>query len=104
MGGTTEVCYAFRPMFPLGETGRRAFCFAMDSVSERVIFMLKRTIYCGAMREAAIGREETVCGWVQTKRDMGGVVFIDLRDREGSFRWCLMPESFLRRSLRRRTS
>ena len=50
---------------------------------ERVVFMLKRTIYCGALRESAIGKEETVCGWVQTKRDMGGVVFIDLRDREG---------------------
>ncbi|MDD6238140.1 MAG: OB-fold nucleic acid binding domain-containing protein, partial [Oscillospiraceae bacterium] len=45
--------------------------------------MLKRTIYCGALRESAIGKNETVCGWVQTKRDMGGVVFIDLRDREG---------------------
>ena len=50
---------------------------------ERVVFMLKRTIYCGALRESAIGKNETVCGWVQTKRDMGGVVFIDLRDREG---------------------
>ena len=45
--------------------------------------MLKRTIYCGKVRQEAIGRTETVCGWVQTKRDMGGVVFIDLRDREG---------------------
>lgn len=45
--------------------------------------MLKRTICCGAVREDAIGRTETVSGWVQTKRDMGGVVFIDLRDREG---------------------
>lgn len=45
--------------------------------------MLKRTIYCGALREDAIGREEVVTGWVQTKRDMGGVVFLDLRDREG---------------------
>ena len=45
--------------------------------------MLKRTIYCGALREDAIGREEVASGWVQTKRDMGGVVFIDLRDREG---------------------
>ena len=45
--------------------------------------MLKRTIYCGALRESAIGRVETVTGWVQAKRDMGGVVFIDLRDREG---------------------
>ena len=45
--------------------------------------MLKRTIYCGSVREDAIGRTEIASGWVQTKRDMGGVVFIDLRDREG---------------------
>ena len=40
---------------------------------ERVVFMLKRTIYCGALRESAIGKEETVCGWVQTKRDMAAL-------------------------------
>ena len=45
--------------------------------------MLKRTIYCGALRETHIGQDAVVTGWVQTKRDMGGVVFIDLRDREG---------------------
>jgi aspartyl-tRNA synthetase len=45
--------------------------------------MLKRTIYCGALREPDIGKEAIVTGWVQTKRDMGGVVFIDMRDREG---------------------
>ena len=61
-----------------------------------MIKMLKRTIYCGALREDAIGRIETVTGWVQTKRDMGGVVFIDLRDREGIlqvvFDACNLPE------------
>ncbi len=44
---------------------------------------MKRSIYCGAVREADIGSEHTACGWVQTKRDMGGVIFLDLRDREG---------------------
>lgn len=44
---------------------------------------MKRTGYCGLYREKDVGKTETVMGWVQTKRDMGGVVFIDLRDREG---------------------
>lgn len=44
---------------------------------------MKRTEYCGAFSEKDIGQSATVMGWVQTKRDMGGVIFIDLRDREG---------------------
>ncbi|MGI6499172.1 MAG: aspartate--tRNA ligase [Oscillospiraceae bacterium] len=44
---------------------------------------MKRTCYCGALREADIGKTEVACGWVMTKRDMGGIIFIDLRDREG---------------------
>lgn len=44
---------------------------------------LRRTIYCGEVREENIGQRVTCCGWMLTKRDMGGVIFIDLRDREG---------------------
>ena len=44
---------------------------------------MKRTIYCGLVREANIGGTEQCAGWVLNKRDMGGVIFIDLRDREG---------------------
>ena len=43
---------------------------------------MERTHYCGELTEAEVGKRITVCGWVQTKRDMGGVIFIDLRDRK----------------------
>lgn len=46
--------------------------------------MEKRTDYCGLLNELHVGKDVSVCGWVQTKRDMGGVVFIDLKDREGT--------------------
>jgi aspartyl-tRNA synthetase len=43
----------------------------------------KRTLYCGQVRPVHEGREITIVGWVQKVRDMGHLVFIDLRDREG---------------------
>ena len=42
-----------------------------------------RTDYCGALRSADVGREVSLWGWVQTRRDHGGLIFIDLRDRDG---------------------
>ncbi|MBR3965721.1 MAG: aspartate--tRNA ligase [Clostridia bacterium] len=44
---------------------------------------MKRTEYCGLIRPNHIGTEQVCSGWVITKRDMGGVIFLDLRDREG---------------------
>ena len=42
-----------------------------------------RTIYCGEARAEDVGREVSVCGWVQRRRDLGQLIFIDLRDRTG---------------------
>ncbi len=44
---------------------------------------LKRTDYCGNLRISDVGREVVVAGWVQRQRDLGALIFIDLRDREG---------------------
>ncbi|HLP60240.1 MAG TPA: aspartate--tRNA ligase [Candidatus Deferrimicrobium sp.] len=44
---------------------------------------LKRTLYCGKINEEYVGRTVTVYGWVNKKRELGGLTFIDLRDREG---------------------
>lgn len=44
---------------------------------------LKRTIMCGELRESHIDNKVTVMGWVQRKRNLGGLIFIDLRDRTG---------------------
>jgi aspartyl-tRNA synthetase len=42
-----------------------------------------RTNYCGNINSSYIGQTVTLCGWVNRRRDLGGVIFIDLRDREG---------------------
>ncbi|MBO0423511.1 aspartate--tRNA ligase [Enterococcus plantarum] len=45
--------------------------------------MTKRTVYCGEVSADLVGQVITLKGWVQKRRDLGGVIFIDLRDREG---------------------
>lgn len=54
---------------------------------------MKRSCYCGQVREDSIGRELSVSGWVHSRRDHGGVIFIDLRDREGIVQIVFQPEN-----------
>lgn len=54
---------------------------------------MKRTNYCGALNAAHIGSKQTVCGWVNSYRNHGGVLFIDVRDRSGLVQIVVGPES-----------
>ncbi|WP_312541653.1 aspartate--tRNA ligase [Enterococcus sp.] len=54
--------------------------------------MSKRTVYCGRVSDAQLNQTITLKGWVQKRRDLGGVIFIDLRDREGIVQIVFNPE------------
>src|ERR1700689_2160264 len=53
---------------------------------------MKRTKYCGDLRKNDAGHSATLCGWVHSRRDHGGVLFCDLRDRTGLVQVVFHPE------------
>lgn len=53
---------------------------------------MKRSMYAGRVRKEHVGQEITLKGWVSRRRDLGGLIFIDLRDREGIMQLVINPE------------
>ncbi|EIJ71153.1 aspartate--tRNA ligase [Pasteurella bettyae] len=53
---------------------------------------MMRSHYCGLLNRSLVGQEVTLSGWVHRRRDLGGLIFIDMRDREGIVQVCFDPK------------
>ncbi len=79
---------------PLGRAGN-------GRSTEGIPVTLKRTDHCGCLRPGDVGRQVVLAGWVQSYRDHGGVVFVDLRDRSGVVQVVFHPEAAAAHALAR---
>ena len=67
-------------------------CYVEKSLTFTKVITMKRTCYCGEISESYLNQEVILFGWVQKRRDLGGLIFVDLRDRTGLVQLIFDPE------------
>ena len=71
---------------------RSGRCMPMSCTHIQVMEFNMRSHYCGQLNESLVDQHVTLCGWVHRRRDHGGVIFIDLRDRDGIAQVVVNPD------------